>query len=192
MRFQKIIIGLTATYGKMIKTNKAQLKIQQMAFMLIAVTLFLMLAGMFILVIKMSQLRQSATSLEEENAMLLVSKIANSPEFSCGLAFDRTKISCIDADKVMMLKQNIGKYTNFWGTDTNIEIRKIYPKQDKEILCTIDNYPECNTINLMSKPIDSEYSNFVSLCRKESYEGKDYNKCELARIMITYKDWRAE
>jgi len=172
--------------------KRGQLKIQQMAFMLIAVTLFFVLVGMFVLVIKFAGLKESATTLEEENAMLLVTKIANSPEFSCGGAFGNDKTNCIDADKVMMLKENIGKYENFWGVGTNIEIRKIYPETNEEIICNLKKYPGCNIINLQSKEMPAEYSNFVSLCRKESFEGKVYDKCELAKVMISYKDWRTE
>lgn len=169
------------------KSKKAQMKIQQMAFMLMAVTLFFVLIGMFVLVFRFSGLREAATALEEKNAMLLVTKLANSPEFSCGEAFGSNRINCIDADKVMMLKENIDKYVNFWGV-SNIEIRKIYPKTGNEI-CNLGNYPDCNIIRMRSKDIIGDYlSNFVSLCRKESFEGEVYDKCELARIMVSYEE----
>jgi len=182
------------------KQRKGQLKIQQMAFMLMAVTLFFVLVGIFILTFYLSSLKGSATELEEENAMLLVTKIANSPEFSCGEAFGGEKIDCIDADKVMMLKQNIESYEKvsgnreetFWGVGTNIEIRKIYPKEDSEIICSRNNYPDCNVIKIGSEAISAEYSNFVLLCRKDSYESEVYDKCELAKVMVSYKDWRTE
>lgn len=185
---------------KMKINNKAQLKIQQMAFMLMAVTLFFVLAGMFVLIIQFSWLKESATKLEEENAMLLVAKIANSPEFACGSAFGSDRTDCIDFDKIMMLKQNIDKYEKvsnnpeetFWGVATNIEIRKIYPKTDADVICSIENYPDCNIIKIGSGKISAEYPNFVSLCRKESFEGDIYDRCELAKIMINYKDWRTE
>ncbi|MBU2562055.1 MAG: hypothetical protein KKF68_00125 [Nanoarchaeota archaeon] len=170
------------------KNRKAQLKIKQMTFMLIAVTLFFALVGMFVLVIKFSDIREAATELEERNAMLLVSKLANSPEFSCGGAFDTPRLNCIDADKVMILRQHIEKYNDFWGV-SNIEIRKIYPAANSEILCTLENYPNCNIIRLRSKEIiGADLSNFISLCRKEPYEGDYYNKCELARIMVSYEE----
>lgn len=105
---------------------KAQMKIQQTAFMLIAVTLFFVFVGLFVLGFKFSGLKQAATDLNEKNAMLLVSKLANSPEFSCGESYGGKRINCVDADKVMMLKQNINKYENFWGV-SDIKIRKIYP-----------------------------------------------------------------
>ena len=101
--------------------RKGQLKIQQMAFMLMAVTLFFILVGMFVLTIYLSNLRNSASVFEERNALLLVTKLANSPEFSCGEAFKGKKTNCIDADKVMMLKERIDKYSDFWDVK-NIEI----------------------------------------------------------------------
>ena len=165
--------------------NKGQLKIQQMTFMLIAVTLFFVLVGVFLLSISLSGIKESATELCEKNAMLLATKLANSPEFSCGEAFGTQKTNCIDADKAMALRDNIMKYDDFWGV-TNIEIRKIFPvENDKE--CDRSNYPNCNLIKINSGNEEGDYvSNFVSLCRKESFEGISYNKCELAKIMIKY------
>ena len=169
------------------KQGKAQLKIQQMAFMLIAVTLFFVLVGMFMLVIKFSGLKESATALEEKNAMLLVTRLANSPEFSCSEAFGTSRTNCVDADKIMILKENINKYADFWGV-SNIEIRKLYPT-DTEKICDIGNYPNCNIIRLRSKEVSGyDSSNFVSLCRKESFGGEVYDKCELAKIMVSYEE----
>jgi hypothetical protein len=165
--------------------KKAQLKIQQMAFMLIAVTLFFVLIGMFVLTIYVSELKNSAAILEEKNALLLVTKLANSPEFSCGVISGSIRINCIDADKVMMLRERISKYRGFWGVE-NIEIRKIYPKtENKE--CILENYPDCNTIKIREGEITTEHSNFISLCRKEYFEEEVYDKCEIAKLMVSYK-----
>ena len=164
--------------------RRGQLKIQQMAFMLMAVTLFFVLVGMFIFSIQFSGLKSSALALEEKNAMLLVTKLANSPEFSCGEAFKNKKTNCIDSDKAMILKENINKYRNFWDVE-NIEIRKIYPiSEEKE--CSLENYPDCNIIKIREGSITAEFSNFVSLCRKESIEGEVYDKCELAKLIVSY------
>lgn len=171
-------------------SNKGQLKIQQMSFMLIAVTLLFALAGMFILSIFFSGLKEEATNLEEKNAITLSMVIANSPEFSCGYSYGTEKIACIDTDKVIKLKENIDKYKNFWGTDTNIEIRKIYPITTDDVDCNIRNYPNCNIINLKDEEIEGGYSNFALLCRKEVFEGQAYNKCDLGKIIISYKDYR--
>ncbi len=164
--------------------NKAQMKIQQMAFMLIAVTLFFALVGMFFLVISVSNLKQSAAILEEKNALLLVTKLANSPEFSCGESFGNDKLNCVDGDKIMMLKKNIDRYDDFWDV-TNIEVRKIYPVSEN-VECTTLNYPNCNIIKIREGNLSFEHSNFVSLCRKENIEGQVENKCDLAKIMVAY------
>jgi hypothetical protein len=165
--------------------RRAQMKIQQMAFMLIAVTLFFVLVGMFVLIIRFAGLKDKATELEERNSMLLVSKLANSPEFSCENAFG-FKTDCIDADKVMELS---GKpsYNNFWGI-AKIEVRKIYPESD--ITCTSSNYPECGIIEVLSRNVKAlEFSSsFVSLCRKEVKEENVIEKCELAKLMIAGED----
>ena len=170
--------------------RKAQFKIQQMAFMLIALVAFFALVGIFVLGFNISQLKGTASLLEEKNAGLLAMKLADSPEFSCGNAFDEIsrKTGCVDADKLMMVKQDINKYRNFWGV-YGIEVRTVYPKQETEKACTLSNYPNCNVIKLLENSSQGyDYSNFVSLCRKEkSLEGAPYDKCNIAEIIIRYK-----
>jgi hypothetical protein len=170
--------------------KRGQLKIQQMSFMLMAITLFFVLVGMFVLVFRFAGLKESATLLEEENAMLLVSKLANSPEFSCGNAFGSSRINCVDADKVMMLKENIADYSKFWGV-ADIKIRKIYPDKG-DIVCTLANYQNCGIIEVFSKDVNllPASSNFVSLCKKNSYNEEVYDKCELALLMVSSEDKR--
>lgn len=168
-----------------IKNKAGQMKIQQMAFMLIAVMVFLSLVGLLIISVKFSGLKKKATELQSTNALLLVSKLANSPEFSCGNALGKG-VSCIDADKIMALKDNLGGYKNFWGV-SSIEVKKIYPSFDKDVVCDKDNYPNCNIIEVLPGQ-GVFYSNFVALCRKESSGYNVYNKCELAKLMVGYKN----
>ena len=178
------------------KSKKAQMKIQEMSFMLIAVFIFFAMVGMMVVTVRMSELKNSANVLKEKNAMLLVSKLANSPEFSCGDVYGNIKTDCIDEDKVMALKLNIDKYTTFWGA-TNIEIRKIYPVTlpYKEIECNSTSYPvdsngkPCNYIKLINKSISGvDRSNFVALCRKEKSLEGPVNKCEMGRLIIRYNE----
>ena len=169
------------------KSYKGQMKIQQTAFMLLAITVFFVLVGLFVLMFKMGSIKDTAEILERDNAMSLVSKLANSPEFACGGAFGTSKVDCVDADKVMALKQNSAIYEGFWGI-SNIEILKIYPASEENIECNIITYPNCNFIQIKEGELTGySVSNFVSLCRKESFEGSPYNKCELARLMVSYE-----
>lgn len=172
------------------KNKKAQFKIQQMAFMLIALTVFFALVGIFVLSFNLSSLKNSANLLEQKNALLLVAKLANSPEFACGNSYGGGAGNCVDEDKIMMLKQDISKYRNFWGV-YNIEIRVLSGENaGTEVGCTIANYPNCNTIKILENSSKGyDYSNFVSLCRKEaSYsEGTAYDKCETAQLIVRYE-----
>lgn len=168
------------------KKIKAQMKIQQMVFMLIAVMIFFALVGLLVVTIGFSGLKEKATALQEKNAMLLASKLTNSPEFSC-----RQTENCIDLDKAIVLKNNVNKYKtgnkNFWGV-SGIEIIKIYPKESGFIECNSQNYPDCNKITIISgQGIAPE--NFVSLCRKEfdSETYTTYDKCELGKILVKYE-----
>ncbi|OGJ13113.1 hypothetical protein A3K82_03720 [Candidatus Pacearchaeota archaeon RBG_19FT_COMBO_34_9] len=165
-------------------TKKAQLKIQQMTFMLVAVTFLFILVGVFFLSIKLFNLRKTATILEEENAMLLVSKLANSPEFSCGNSFG-SKSNCVDFDKLMVLRERMSEYSEFWGV-AKIEVRKVYPDEGN-ILCNEETYPDCGIIRILDRKVNAgpATSNFVSLCRKEVGEKMIYDKCELARLLVS-------
>ena len=169
------------------RNKKAQVKMQQTAFMLIAVTIFLIMAGMFILVVRFSSLHDTAELLEERNALLLVSKIADSPEFSCGNAFGAPRSNCIDTDKVMALTGRLRDYSGFWGV-SGIEIRRIYPAEAGVGECSPENYPECGKIIVVASEQGTGVSNFVSLCRKEQEQNSSriYDRCEIGKIIVTY------
>ena len=174
-----------------IRNKKAQMKIQQMAFMLLAVTVFFIMAGLFIITIMFSGLRENAELLEERNALLLASKVADSSEFSCRSDFE-IKGNCIDMDKVMALKNNIGPYRGFWGVD-GLVVRWVYPDIETGE-CTSDNYPNCGNITLVSPEGGTGIANFVSLCRKTNENadgspgGEAYDKCELGKIIVFYNE----
>ncbi|MCD4666455.1 hypothetical protein K8R47_01445, partial [archaeon] len=170
----------------MLAMVRGQIKIQQMAFMLIAITLLFAFVGLFIISVKTSGLSERANILGEENAMLLVDKLADTPEFSCGDLYSG-KSNCIDADKVMILKDS-EEYKGFWGVN-EIKIKRIYPVLNGEVKCTENNYPDCNVIEVYSDGSENwNYkSNFVSLCRIEQLEDKVYDKCEIAKLFVSWE-----
>jgi hypothetical protein len=164
------------------KEKKAQLKIQQMSFMLIAVFVFFMLVLLFYLVISLSGLKNTAKNLESDRVAGMITKIASTPE----LIFEDQPYS-IDADKLMVLK-NQPNYLSFLGIN-GLTVERVYPKV-KGVECSLGNYPECDTIKLFTDNEETESANegaFVALCRKVSIEGRAENKCELARLLINIK-----
>ncbi len=173
---------------RLIKMEKGQMKIQQTAFMLLAVTLFFALVGLAFVSFQLSGVKKSATDLQEKNARLLVSKLAESPEFSCGEVYGTGKISCVDLDKVMKLKENQEIYQGFWGV-SEISVRRIYPKMTGTVVCTPSNYPNCNVIEMRVGGRGGTFiPNYVALCRKDSENGRAYDKCEMGLLMVSYED----
>lgn len=158
--------------------KKAQFKIQQTSFMLIAVVLFLILIFLFWISIKYRNLHSEASSLEEDKAVLMAEFISGMTEFSC-----TDKQYCIDTDKLIVLK-DITSYKDFWPANY-IKIRKIYP-ESKDIECTLTNYPDCNTYTIKSGG-NSSVGSFVALCRHEKIDDYARLVCELGRISIGYQ-----
>lgn len=167
--------------------KKAQVKMQQTAFMLIALTLLFVLVGMFILSISLSNLKESKEKLNEENAMLLALSLSNYPELSCGNSFGGDRSYCIDADKFMALKKVAEKdYEKFWKI-SGIEIRKIY--NESTVVCTESNYPNCGILRMFSSSSEgSDKTSFITLCRKERHVSSFYNKCEIAKLIVRFED----
>lgn len=162
--------------------KKGQIKIQQMSFMLIGLTLFFIVVGLFVLSFVLSGMKNSKSNLNDQQATLLVQKLANSPEFSCGSAFGTQMIDCVDMDKVFALLGHIQNYKGLWRVN-GIEIRTIYPNSQTK--CTLENYPNCGymvVLNQTDTGIDK--SSYVSLCRKVKSGDSVHNKCELGELIV--------
>lgn len=165
--------------------KKGQMKIQQMAFVLVAMMVFFAMVALVYFSIRMSGLESSAVSLEEEKAKELVKKISSSAEFAFGVT---DCPNCIDLDKVLILSER-KSYEGFWQLDY-LEVERIYPYG--EGICDRTNYPDCKSIKIIdSENYGSAVSAFVSLCRWES--SKDgYFKCEVGRIIASGEGLRNE
>ena len=161
--------------------KKSQLKIQEMAFMLVAVILFFVLVGLFAASIVYKNLKESATTIEKEETLSAISNLAGTAEFIC----TNNRPNCVDEDKLMAL---IGKksYENYWPF-TSLKILKFsgFTKKEKDFIkCTIQNYPNCDIFEIYDEKSSNEnvVHSFVALCRVE-FEKDSYEKCEIAQIL---------
>ncbi len=161
--------------------KEGQLKIQQMAFMLIAVFVFFILVFLFYGAVRVSNLESDRQEIEAERAVGMGFKIASSPEF----VFEG-KTNAIDADKIMLIKGD-NEFRDFWDVD-EIVIHKLYP-EGEEVECRLSNYPECNKIVVLGGRGEGQTVSptYVSLCRKEKAIEGAYDKCELGLISIKTK-----
>jgi hypothetical protein len=159
--------------------NKSgQLKIQQMAFMLMAVFIFFILVGLFYITIQ-SQGARSRAQLDDRNrAIELANNLVDSAEFSCGSY-------CVDADRAMVLG-NKSVYKSLWQV-SSIKIRTI-SNSSKDVACTKTNYPDCNLIKVYDKKVaETTVYSYVSVCKRVSQmEYVEYN-CELGKFIIGYE-----
>lgn len=171
-----------AGFGK-----RGQIKMQQTAFMLIALTLFFVLVALFFLNYSLSGLKHAKSNANADKASKLVSRIADSPELACGSVYGETSVSCIDFDKLMALKTHAQDYEGFWEVN-NIEVLVVYPSGPL-VSCTTENYPNCNKVIVFNKSLSGfDQSNYVSLCRTDSLGNSLYNNCTLAKLMVKYSN----
>src|SRR3989338_11323343 len=107
-----------------VRYSKAQMKIQQTAFMLVALVLFFSMIALVYFSISLANLREHAQYLREKEALENVKMIAATPEFAFTSSSDCS--NCVDFDKVLMLKEQ-SSYKNFWKFEC-LEVEIIYPK----------------------------------------------------------------
>ena len=162
--------------------KKAQLKIQEMAFMILAVFLFFILVGIFVLSIVYSGIYEEANRIKEDRTLSAVVSLADSPELACISA----KSNCIDGDKLITLIDN-NRYEDFWPFSSLRVIKASGFGIDEEDLieCSFTNYPNCDIFNVYDKKVSNEraIASFVALCRKEYENGYTYDTCEIAKII---------
>jgi len=166
--------------------KRGQVKIQQMAFLLITLTILFVMVGMFALKAGFSGLEDERAELQQASAIKLVSRLANTPELACGEVFGGERANCVDFDKAIVFKKQSKNYANFWGVE-GLEIIKIYPFSDE--ICTLDNYQDCGFLKIIdNQGKGKDRSAFISLCRKAGANGRVYDKCELAKLVVRYSD----
>jgi hypothetical protein len=163
--------------------EKSQIKVQEMAFMLIGVFLFFGLVALFAFMVIGSSIQKEALRIREENTLAAITNLADSPEFVCS---GYSKINCVDFDKALAVSQN-QKYKNFW-TFSSLEIQRLsaFSKDKNDMtLCTIENYPNCERLIIYDKkvPEEDKVISFVALCYIENEETSIYQKCDVAKLV---------
>lgn len=166
--------------------KKSQLRIQEMAFMLLAVFLFFILVGLFALSIVYTNIHDTASQIAEDRTLSSLTSLANTPEMSCV----SSKSNCVDGDKLINL---IGKniYGEFWPY-SSLKVIKFsgFGKNEKDLIeCKKANYPDCDIFYIYDKKVKNErtISTFVAMCRKEFENDYTYDKCEIAKIIAGTK-----
>ena len=155
------------------------MKIQQMAFMILAVFLFFILVGLFFLGIQFRDVKKSAMQLQTEQAISSLRVIADMPE----LNYDSHESLSLDEDKLRIMSGNLGShYSEFWPV-ASVKVYKIYPKFDGLVNCPA---LDCNYYEVYENGQESvkTYSTYVSICRRIKENGYVYDRCEVGKLIV--------
>jgi hypothetical protein len=162
--------------------SRGQLKIQQMAFVLVAVMIFFALVSIFFFTVRIADLEESAENLAELEAQEIVRKLSTSAEFEFDIK--RGCTNCVDVDKILVLKERQG-YKDFWNLDY-LAVERVSPGGKGE--CYRGIFPNCGTITIVNKTknFGKTSSAFVSLCYWTGNQN-GYVKCEIGKIHASGK-----
>ena len=163
----------------MVIRKSGQMKIQQMAFMIVAVLIFFVLVGIFFINFQFKDVKKSYLSLEKEQAISSMGVIADMSELNCN---SRTSF-CLDEDKLLVMS---GKnYDRIWPVQS-VEVRKVYPRSDETIACP---GPNCNYYSIYDSGQENfkKYPTFVSICKYVREYGSPYERCEIGKLIVGVK-----
>jgi len=163
-----------------VNSKDGQMKIMQMAFMIIAVFFFFVLVGLFVLGVAFKDVAKSSDDLKKEQAISSLEVIASMSEFS----FDSRESMMLDEDKLMIMSGGEGEdYSDFFPV-ASLRVYKIYPAFEKEVKCPAVN---CNYYDIYSDSGSENsltYSSFVSICKRVKNFGSVYDSCEIGKIVV--------
>jgi hypothetical protein len=164
--------------------SSGQMKIQQMAFMVLAVFFFFVLVGIFFVGFSFKNIEKSADQLQIEQAISSLKVISDMTELNCGGGEDL----CLDEDKLKIMSGNFSAgYRNFWPV-ASVKVYRISPAFSEAIKCPALG---CNYFDIYDNGQKNvrEYSTYVSICKKIKEEGYVYDKCEIGKLLVGAIDY---
>ncbi len=176
---KKFFLSGNLVYSRKSKfsTKLGQMKIQQMAFMLLAVFLFFILVGLFFLNVHLRGLHKNADQLYTEAAISSFQTLIYMPELTY-----YGQSNSLDEDKLRVMSGKVLDYSEFWPVES-IKVYKIYPSFQKEIKCPAIDCNYYDIYNSGQKNIHT-VSTFVSICSRVNDAGFVYDKCEIGKLVV--------
>ncbi len=162
---------------------RGQMKIQQMAVMIVAVFFFFVLVGLFFLGIMFKDIGGSAERLQREQAISSLRVIADMSE----LNYDSSWSMSLDEDKLRIMSGDFGEaYDLFWPV-ASVEVFKVYPRFDEVKECPGIG---CNYYGVYDNGQSDvkTYSTYVAICEKVRESGSTYDDCEVGKLVVGVRD----
>jgi len=175
---------------------RAQMKIQQMAVMILAVFFFFVLVGLFFLGIVFKDVKGGAAELHREQAISSLRVIADMSE----LNYDSSWSMSLDEDKLRIMSGEFGRvYDLFWPV-ASVGVYKIYPRFDEVKKCpgvgcnfydVYDNGQSDTLTDIGDNQVGAiyvkTYSAYVSICKRIRESGSTYDDCEVGKLVVGVK-----
>lgn len=158
--------------GNSKKEKKGQIKIQEMAFVLVAVIFLGGILLLFFARFQATSIQKQATELRSLRTATMLRMIVSMPELAC-----TEEANCIDIDKLLVFDNSAtirNKYSELWKSSNivKVTVEEVYPKTTRTIEYKI--YEKNTGKNTVT------YSTFISLCSMAQ------NKiCKIAKIKAT-------
>ena len=166
MKMMKIRNFQHAKNGAPFLSNKGQIKIQETAFVLLAIAVLAVLLFIFYSRFQISNIQTAVQAVNQETAKSMLERIAAMPELRCsGIAGENAL--CIDKDKASILSKATG-YEKFWQNVAKIELVQIYPESPRITIYS-------------GKAGNSTYSTFVNLCSQKA----EVWSCAIGKVLIS-------
>ena len=166
-------------------SRKGQMKIQEMAFVLLAVVFLFVLVLLMFTSFMNRETQKVAIQQREARTISFLEVISGLPELRCSSSFSSTSEAvCVDRDKLAFFDSNPAmqeKYSVLWKNAliSKIEVQEVYP-----ITLPIASpapsyivYNLANTADLSTRT----YSTYAALCS----EGDKGTTCSIGKIKIT-------
>lgn len=159
---------------------KAQFRIQQMVFMIVALLFFFILAGLFFVGYQYKQMQTNFEELQKEQAVSFLGVMQGMPEFSYSSKDTRTKGICLDWDKLQIVSENKEEFSPLFPV-ASIKILKAFSENVKT--CPGENCNYYIIYDSGQKNVE-EYETYACFCKKQSENSFSYDKCDLGRIIV--------
>lgn len=159
--------------------KRGQLKIQEMAFVLLAIIVLFALVFLIFVAFQSRQYSSYAIMTREARAVTMLESIAAMPELRCSSSFSSTSEAvCVDKDKVNAFNSSLTLQNNYriiWQNSliSSIIIEEVYPASGKKyVIYKASQQPASYRT----------YSTFVALC-EEMQISRTF--CTIAKIKAT-------
>jgi hypothetical protein len=168
--------------GKWTMNTRAQFKIQQMVFVIIASAILFAIVSIFFISWRLSGIREGVNDQREQEVLERVRQMSGTPEFA--FTANEDCAACVDMDKLFLLK-NRTAYIGFWQEFGLLKITRVYPTYDFNE-CTSQTYPSCNVITLVDGGGYTAHESFVTLCHFDAVIST--HRCELGKVILGFKE----